>query len=105
MIVNTELDLILEVMKKAHIWKPDFMEVWNIGYDMNMMLNVLKKNNIKPEDVYEVEYIGDYGGIIEPKQDFYDTNLIGGKFALTNIKDYFVNLTDADNFWKKKERH
>lgn len=59
--------------------------------------------NIKPEDVYEVEYIGDYGGIIEPKQDFYDTNLIGGKFALTNIKDYFVNLTDADNFWKKKE--
>ena len=52
MIVNTELDLILEVMKKAHIWKPDFMEVWNIGYDMNMMLNVLKKNNIKPEDVF-----------------------------------------------------
>jgi hypothetical protein len=51
-ILDSELDLIKAIMAKAHIWQPDFIAVWNIGYDMNVMLNVLKKNNIDPKDIF-----------------------------------------------------
>lgn len=48
---DTELELVLETMKKVHEWEPDLLSVWNLDYDLSMILNVLEKNGVRPEDV------------------------------------------------------
>jgi len=52
LICDTEVDLILETFKRLHLWQPDFVEVWNIDFDVPYVLNVLKKNNIDPKNVF-----------------------------------------------------
>lgn len=50
--VDTEIELVTEVIKKAHEWKPDFISVWNIDYDMTKMLEVCKKFDVDPKDIF-----------------------------------------------------
>lgn len=50
-ILDTELDLVKETMKKVHEWEPDLLAVWNLDYDLSMILNVIEKNGLRPEDI------------------------------------------------------
>ena len=52
MIVNTEADIVVECFKRAHQWKPDFVAIWNINFDMPKMLAALEKQGIHPKDVF-----------------------------------------------------
>jgi hypothetical protein len=51
-VVDRAVDVILECFKKAHEWKPDFVAIWNIAYDMKKMLECLEKAGYRPEDVF-----------------------------------------------------
>jgi hypothetical protein len=51
-IVDREIDIVLECFKKAHEWKPDFVAIWNIAYDMEMMLKACTRAGYRPEDVF-----------------------------------------------------
>jgi hypothetical protein len=51
-IVDNEVDIIRECFKRAHEWKPDFMAIWNIDFDMPKMVNTLLKNNVEPKDIF-----------------------------------------------------
>ena len=51
-ICNTELDLVVDSINKAHEWKPDILAVWNIKYDMGKLLGVCEKNKIDPKDLF-----------------------------------------------------
>jgi hypothetical protein len=49
---ENELECVLEVLKKAHEWQPDIIAIWNITFDIGMILDVLEKHNIDPKDVF-----------------------------------------------------
>lgn len=49
---DSEVELITNAFKRVHSWKPDFLEIWNLSYDMNVMLGVLKKAGMDPKDVF-----------------------------------------------------
>jgi hypothetical protein len=51
-IVETEIDVIVECMKKAHEWKPDFVAIWNIDFDMGMMIKACEKANYDPAHIF-----------------------------------------------------
>lgn len=51
-IVETELDIIKGVMKKAHEWSPDILLVWNIKFDIPFMLKTLDKYGVDPKDIF-----------------------------------------------------
>jgi hypothetical protein len=51
-IVDSEVDVIRRCMQKAHEWKPDFMTVWNIDFDMPLMLHALEKKGVDPADIF-----------------------------------------------------
>ncbi|WP_144106611.1 3'-5' exonuclease [Paraburkholderia sp. BCC1886] len=51
-IVDREVDIILKCFEKAHEWKPDFVAIWNINFDMPMMLACLQRAGYRPEDVF-----------------------------------------------------
>lgn len=50
--VNLEIELLIELLKKAHEWAPDFIAIWNIASDMGMMLNVCNKYGVEPKDIF-----------------------------------------------------
>ena len=51
-IVENELDAVKAVMKKAHEWKPDFIGIWNITYDIQFMINICNKFGVNPKDIF-----------------------------------------------------
>lgn len=51
-IVDSEAKIIMECFKRAHQWKPDFVAIWNITFDMNKILSALQKADIDPKDVF-----------------------------------------------------
>lgn len=51
-IVDTEIDVVLECFNKAHEWKPDFVAIWNIDFDMTKVLTAIKNAGHRPEDVF-----------------------------------------------------
>ena len=51
-IVENELEVVLETIKRAHKIKPDFLVIFNIEADLPKILSVLKKNNLDPKDIF-----------------------------------------------------
>lgn len=51
-IVEDELECIKVAIKQIHKWMPDFLAIWNITFDLNVMLGVLEKREIPPEDIF-----------------------------------------------------
>lgn len=52
MIVDSEIDVIIECMKRAHEWKPDFVAIWNIDFDMQMMVKACERAGVDPADIF-----------------------------------------------------
>ncbi len=51
-LVDSEAAVIMGCFNKAHEWKPDFVAIWNIAFDMNKVLQGLEKAGIDPKDVF-----------------------------------------------------
>lgn len=51
-IFNAEVELIEEAFKRVHKWSPDFLTIWNLSYDVGVMLNVIQKAGKDPKDIF-----------------------------------------------------
>lgn len=51
-IVDSDVDVIINCMNKMHEWKPDFMAIWNMNFDIPLMEESLRKKGIDPADVF-----------------------------------------------------
>lgn len=51
-LVDTPADIVIEIANKAHEWKPDFLAIWNIMFDMEKMLQALDKKGINPARIF-----------------------------------------------------
>ncbi len=49
---DNESSCVVEIFKTIHMWKPDFLSIWNVTFDIKMMANALIKNNIEPKTVF-----------------------------------------------------
>lgn len=50
--VDSEVKIIEACFKRAHEWKPDFVAIWNIMFDMKRVLRALEKAGIDPKDIF-----------------------------------------------------
>lgn len=51
-IVKTAGQGIVEIFKKAHEWKPDFVAIWNIDFDIPKCIETLTLEGIDPAEVF-----------------------------------------------------
>lgn len=49
---ENEFDLIRHVFQRAHEWKPDFMAIWNMYYDINKIVDCCKRNGVDPKILF-----------------------------------------------------
>lgn len=52
LIVPDDVSIIKECFKRAHEWMPDFVSIWNINFDLPLMIKTLESNGIDPKDVF-----------------------------------------------------
>ena len=48
---DDEVDTVRKVFNRIHEWKPDFVAIWNIDFDITKVLEACKRANINPEDI------------------------------------------------------
>lgn len=51
-LVDTDIDIIRSCMNKMHEWKPDFMNIWNINFDIPLIEKSLRNKGIDPADIF-----------------------------------------------------
>lgn len=50
-ICDDPADCAMAIFERAHEWKPDFIAIWNMTFDLPRISAALEKANIRPEDV------------------------------------------------------
>lgn len=51
-LVDSEIDVVKACFEKAHEWKPDFIAIWNINYDMKRLIRACEKAGVYPQDIF-----------------------------------------------------
>ena len=59
MLVDNAGQIVVEIFKKAHEWKPDFIAIWNMSFDIPKCIEALKKYGIDPKTVFNDPSIPD----------------------------------------------
>ena len=50
-IVDSEIDIIKRVFEEAHEWKPDFLAIWNIDFDIQKVIKACERAGVDPATV------------------------------------------------------
>lgn len=51
-LVDDPVELIRRSVNKAHEWKPDFLAIWNMDFDIPRILDTLKKYNVDAAEIF-----------------------------------------------------
>lgn len=49
---SSPANLIIDLFKEVHEYKPDFLAIWNIDFDLPKITDALEKENVSPADVF-----------------------------------------------------
>jgi len=50
--VDGPVEVITKSIAKAHLWSPDFLAIWNLGFDIPRILETLEKYGVDAKDVF-----------------------------------------------------
>lgn len=50
-IVDTEIEIVKLILAKAHEWRPDFLAVWNLEFDMTKIIEACARAGVDPESL------------------------------------------------------
>ena len=78
-IVDTPALITTKLIDKAHEWQPDIIGIWNMPYDMNLMINTLKGAGIRPEDVFSDPKVPDEYRFFKWNEKTIKKDSAGGK--------------------------
>lgn len=51
-LVDSDVDIIKKNFERVHEWKPDFVAIWNIDFDVPLMVKSLEAKGVNPADVF-----------------------------------------------------
>lgn len=46
---SDEVEIIFKIFEKLHIWKPDFLSIWNMNFDIPKVLDSLERHEVDPK--------------------------------------------------------
>lgn len=99
-IVKTERELLINTFKKIHEYKTDFIAVWNIDFDVPVIIEACKRNELDPKDLFSHPSIPNNLKYFEYKQ--------GSKVKLTESgvhkpinpeEQWHIVLTPSYSYW------
>ena len=52
MVVKNDLEVVKNILRFAHVLKPDFLTFWNMSFDVNKMLQTCERHNVDPANIF-----------------------------------------------------
>lgn len=98
-IVDDELELIKEAMAQLHKWKPDILSIWNMKFDLSMMLNVCKKYNVRPEDIFSDPEVPKEYRYFKFKEGNTTRTTASGVFKPLDVQEIWNVVYATCSFW------
>lgn len=85
-IVDTEVDVLKVIFKRASELKPDFITAWNMDFDINRVIEACDRAGIRPEDIiYDPEVPPEFRFF---KYDPGPENKVSDKGVFTSLNNY-----------------
>lgn len=50
--VDSEIDIVREIFKKAHEYKPDYLTMWNMRFDIEKVLEACERAGVDPANIF-----------------------------------------------------
>ena len=98
-ILDNEMLLVKHILAKAHEWKPDFIAIWNIDYDIPYMLKVLEKYGINPKDVFSDPDIPKHLRYFRYKEGMKQKLTESGKYTPINPEEQWHSIICPSHFY------
>ena len=73
-IVKNEMDLIKSFMDQIHKNETDFVGIWNLPFDMDVIVKTCERFNIDPKDIFTHPSLEEYKYFYFHKEDFAHNN-------------------------------
>lgn len=98
-IVANEMEAVKAILKVAHNWKPDFIAIWNITYDISFMLNVCKKYGVDPKDIFSDPEIPEHLRYFKFKEGMKQKLTESGKYTPINVEEQWHYIECPSHFY------
>lgn len=98
-VCKNDLEAIKLCMDKAHQWKPDFLAIWNMDFDIPKVLSTLKKYDVDPEDVLCDPKIPKDYRVCRYKQGMKKKSTAAGKQIPINMAAQWHTLFCTSSFY------
>jgi hypothetical protein len=98
-VVNSSAEIIINLFRSVHEWKPDILGFWNISGDIDKILESLKKYNIDPADVFSDPSVPKEYRLFKWKKDNQRRKKSNGDEVSVNFHDLWHKLTCTASFY------
>ena len=96
---DTAMSCIEAVFKVLHIWKPDILAIWNILFDIPMIVAECNRNEIDPKNIFSdpsiPEHLREFKIKEGPKQSVKESGLV----VPINIQDQWHTIYTTSSFY------
>lgn len=98
-IAEDVVDLIRATIQKAHEWKPDFLAIWNVNFDIPEILRMLKEHNVDPRTIFCDPSIPQEYQICKYRQGMNKKMTASGKISAIPPEQQWHTLVCTSSFY------
>ena len=98
-VAEDEIDLLKDTFKKIHSWRPDFLAIWNMNWDVPLLLDACKRANVDPVDIFCDPNLPDYLKFSNYKAGQTSQPTSGGKTKLIKPANQWHTWELAASFY------
>jgi hypothetical protein len=93
------IDMIKEVFNSIHEWKPDFLAIWNIDYDIPYVLDTLEKHGVNAVDIFCDPSVSDSHKVCKYHQGAKKKTTASGKVTPINPSSQWHYLECTSSYY------
>lgn len=98
-VCRTRGKVVVELLKRAHQWKPDFLGFWNMGFDIKKMIETLDDEGISKEMAFSDPSIPDEFKYFRFKEDQPAKMKSNGQQMSKHFADYWHAIITPASFY------
>ena len=98
LVVDNPSDIVITIMKRLHVWSPEFFTFWNMDYDVTHMLRTLEDAAIDPASVFSDPRVPEKYRHCNYRRGPAQKVTASGKTMSINIEDRWNWLTHPASF-------
>lgn len=92
-------EMLSEAIKKLHEWQPDFVAIWNIGFDVPRMIETFEKYNVDPKNVFSDPRLPPSARFCKFKKGSTKKITASGQVKPKNPSEQWHSLLIPAGFW------